>query len=232
MPDRVNDPRDLQSWMAQCERRIRALEARRIDAGAGLSQDYATKEMNARISGDTGNAATLGEDGGIYAENTITSAADHNPLIIQKFMTAGQTIGNAADTLVSWSTQASSGNWTTTASAITIPEDGWYHVNVEWQWANNITGNRVVHVVINGTGVPADVTTNSIAASSKDPEEGEPTHTLSHYHTFVAGDVLRVFVFQNSGGNLGGGGPYFGDVRGRFTVAKWGDAYPPELINA
>lgn len=228
MPGRINDPRDLEAWMVKIEQRLRQLEARRIDAAEGLDQDHATKQMKAKISEDDGNSAKIGEDGGIYAENTdtVTTAANHDPLIIQKFMTGTMNMGNGADTLIVWSSEASSGTWSTTTSTITIPEDGWYHCNVEWQWATNATGNRVIHVTLNSTSVP----TGSCFASSKDPEEGEPTHTLSGYRFFTAGDVLRVYGFQNSGVNpLGAGGPYFGDVRGRWTVAKWGDAYPPAL---
>lgn len=225
MPVRVNDPKSLEDWIVRTEQRIRDLEARRLDPGSGTSIDPATKEISAKISEDPGNSASIGEDGGIKATDTVTTASPHDPFIIQMYKTASQTIGTGADVLAVFEASAASGTWTFTTTTITIPEDGWYHVNVEWQWGTNATGNRVVHITLNSTSVPA----GSIAASSKDPEDGEPTHTLSHYHTFLTGDVLRVYVFQNSGGNLGGGGPYFGDVRGRFTVAKYGDSYPPDL---
>lgn len=228
MPGRVNDPRDLEAWMVKIEQRLRQLEARRIDAAEGLDQDHATKQMKAKISEDDGNAAKIGEDGGIYAENTdtVTTAANHDPLIIQKFMTADASMTNGGDTLIVWSSEASSGTWSTTTSTITIPEDGWYHVNVHWPWDNNTTGTRVIHVTLNST----TVTTGSTMAAQSDPEEGENITILSDYRFFTAGDVLRVYGFQNSGTNpLPAGGPYFGDVRGRWTVAKWGDAYPPAL---
>lgn len=225
MAIRQNEPRDLEKWMVDIEQRMRSLEARRLDAGPGFEVDHATKTGSAKISDNPENATKIGEDGGIESTNTVTTADDHNPLIIQKYMTAGQNIPTGADTTISWGGTASSGTWTSDATSITIPEDGFYHVNVHWQWANNATGTRVVHVTLNSTAV----TTNSTMANQIDPEEGEPAQCLSDYRFFTAGDQLFIRVFQNSGVTLGAGGPYFGDVRGRWTVAKWGDAYPPAL---
>lgn len=228
MPIRVNDPKSLEDWIVKTDQRLRELEARRLDAADGLTQDHATKQMAVKVSDDPNNSAAIGSDGGVYAADTVTSAADHTPLLIQQFMTASATITNAADTLIVWSSSSSTGTWTSTTSTITIPEDGWYHVNVAWPWTNNATGTRAIHVTLNST----TVATGSTMAGQCDPANGETACLISDYRQFAAGDVLRVYAFQNSGGNLTGGTPYFGDVRGRWTVVKVHDSYPPELTTA
>lgn len=233
MPDRVNDPRDLQAWMAQCERRLRALETRRIDPGDGVSLDYATKTMSARISQDTGNAATLGEDGGIYAESGIQSIEDHTPLYIQFGKTAGQSIPTGNDTVVSWDTVESTGNWTSSATTATIPEDGRYHISFTWQWANTTTATlRGLKITVNSTAPgTSSIFSNTMLAIAVGGVGKETAHGISEYETFVAGDVIRAYVYHEHGVNLSGGGPYFSDIRGRLTIVKVHDAFPPTLTN-
>ena len=226
MPVRSNDPRKLEEWIVNTDQRLRMLESRRIDAAAGLSQDHATKQMSARISEDPGNSASIGEDGGIKATDTVTTAADHSPLYMQKFTTGAQSINNATDTLLSWAGTDSSGTWTSDTTSITIPEDGHYHVAVAYPWANNGTGIRAIHVTLNSTVV----TTGSIFAGTVPAlSNNETLCHISDYRFFVAGDLLRVYGFQSSLAALNGGTPYFGDVRGRWAVVKVHDAYPPAL---
>lgn len=226
MPERQNDPRKLEDWMVKVDQRLRELEARRLDAGDGTQIDHATKTVSAKISEDPNNSAAIGEDGGIKATDTVTSAADHTPLFIYKHMTAGQSINNTTDTLVSWGFTYTSGTWTSDATSITIPEDGIYHVTFSWQWANNATGIRAAHMTVNSTVV----TTGSRYASTLSiVSNNEAVHNFGEPSTYTAGDILRIYVFQSSGAALSGGGPYFGDIRGRWTVTKVFDSYPPAL---
>ena len=226
MPGRVNDPRDLESWMVKVDQRLRQLEARRIDAMEGLTQDHATKQMSARISEDSGNAAAIGEDGGIFAENTVTTASDHTPLIILKEMTAGQSIPNATDTLVSWGSESKNTGFTTTATTIEIPEAGDYLINFQWQWANNAIGIRGLKITNNSV----TVSTGSILSNTfPTVSNNEAAHGIAAVIDFAGGEVLRAYVFQSSLGALSGGGPYFGDIRGRWQVAKMHDSFPPAL---
>lgn len=226
MPGRVNDPRDLESWMVKVDQRLRQLEARRIDAMEGLSQDHATKQISARISEDDGNKAKIGEDGGIFADGTTTTAADNTPAIVLKEMTTGQSIANATDVLVSWQTEVKNVGFTTTATTITIVEAGDYLIAAQWQWANNATGVRGLKITLNSTVV----STGSILSQTfPSVTANEAAHGLTAIIDLAAGDILRCYVFQSSGVALSGGGAYFGDIRGRMQVAKWGDAYAPEL---
>lgn len=226
MPERVNDPKKLEDWMVKVEQRLRELEARRLDAGTGTEVDHATKTVSAKISDDPGNSTTIGEDGGIKSTDTITTADDHSPLYMQKFTTGSQSINNATDTLLSWGGTDASGTWTSDGTSITIPQDGHYHVTVTYPWANNATGIRAIHVLLNSTVV----TTGSIFAGTIPVESNnESLCLISDYRNFVTGDVLRVYGFQSSGIALNGGTPYFGDVRGRWAVVKVHDAYPPAL---
>lgn len=232
MPIRINDPKSLEDWIVKTDQRLRDLEARRIDAKEGLEADPATKEMRARISGDSGNVASIGEDGGIYAEGGLTSvsADDHTPLIILKEMTAGQSINAGTDTLVSWGSEPKNTGFTSTATAITIPEAGDYLIQFQWQWANNAVGTRAIKVLNGGTGVAADVVNFSILSDTRPVVANvETAQGISATIDFAGGEVLRCFVFQGSGGALSGGGPYFGDIRGRWQISKVHDAFPPAL---
>jgi len=227
MPVRVNDPKSLEDWVVNTENRLRKLEARRLDAADGLTKDEATKQIGVKVSEDAGNAAKIGEDGGVYAENTTQSIADHTPLYMQKFTTGAQSINNTTDTLLSWAGTDASGTWTSDTTSITIPADGHYHVSVTYPWANNATGIRAIHVLLNST----TVTTGSIFAGTIPVESNnESLCLISDYRNFVTGDVLRVYGFQSSGAALNGGTPYFGDVRGRWAVVKVHDAENPTLV--
>lgn len=227
MPVRVNDPKSLEEWIVKTDQRLRDLEARRLDAAAGLQKDEATKEMSAKISEDSGNAAKIGEDGGIYSENTTQSIEDHTPLYIQKFMTANQSIPTAADTLVSWGGQDIKGTWTNDATSITIPETDFYQIAINWQWTNNATGVRAVHMTVNSTVV---TTGSKYASTFPSTTLNETAHNLIGHGLFNSGDILRVYVFQSSGVALNGGGPYFGDIRGRWSIVKVHDAENPTLV--
>lgn len=235
MPVRLNDPKTLEKWIVDTDQRLRTLEARRLDAADGLTKDEATKQMAVKVSEDAGNGASIGEDGGVFAQDTVTTADDHTPLWIQLYMTSGtgQSIPNAADTLIVWQATYTSGTWTSTASTITIPEDGFYGVALDFPWQQNTTGtNRVVHVTLNSTAVA----TGSTMVAQTYPAAGEVSSVMTDFRVFAAGDVLRCYAFQNStvpaAGALNGGSVYFGDVRGRWTVWKMGDSYPPSLTQS
>lgn len=229
MAVRENDPQKLQDWMVKTEQRLRMLENRRLEAGNGLSQDHATKTMDARISDDPGNSASIGDDGGIKATDTVTTAADHNPLNITKFMTAGQSIPNVTDTLVSWGGTDTSGTWVNDATSITIPIAGFYMVSFTWQWANNATGVRAAHMTVNSTTV---TTGSKFATTVPITTANETAHGFAEVGNFAVNDLLRMYVFQSSGAALSGGGPYFGDIRGRWSLFRLHDAFPPDLTQS
>lgn len=227
MPGRINDPQDLEDWMVKTDQRLRQLESRRLDAGAGTEVDYATKTVSTKISADDGNTATIGEDGGIYAPDTVTTASPHTPLIVMKEMTASQNIANATDSLITWGAETlNQGFTTTTTSAITIPEAGNYLITFQWQWANNATGIRGLKITLNSVTVgTGSILSNTLPVVSNN----ESAHQISSVIDFAGGEILRAYVFQSSGGALLGGGPYFGDIRGRWQITKMHDAPAPEL---
>lgn len=232
MPGRINDPRDLETWMVKVDQRLRQLESRRLDAGDGTQVDHATKQVSARISEDPGNSASIGEDGGIKATDTVTTATDHTPLIVLLEMTASTNVANNTDTIVTWSSEAKNTGFTTTTTTVTIPEDGDYSIDFQWQWANSTAGQRVIGVLLNGTSVAANsILRQGLPSAYTSPALTaiEAAHSLHAVIDLLANDVLRFVVYQNSGGVLGGGGPYFGDVRGRAQVAKFHDSFPPAL---
>lgn len=225
MPVRLNDPKSLEEWIVKVDQRLRELEARRLDAGQGTQIDHATKQVSAKISDDPNNAATIGEDGGILATDTVTSASDHSPLYIQKYLNVNASVNSGTDTDIIWSAETTNGNWSTTSTDITIPEDGYYYVNVNMNWTTNATGTRIIRVYSPGT-----VTTASVFTNTNTPGNNECVQVLAGVKDFAAGTTLRVNAFQNSGLNpLTCGGPYFGDIRARWTIFKVFDSYPPEL---
>ena len=91
---------------------------------------------------------------------------------------------------------------------------------------NNATGLRGLKITVNST-VPG--TSSKFSNTFPTVANVEAAHGVSEYGLMNEGDVIRAYVFQNSGGALSGGGPYFGDIRGRLSVVKVHDSFPPEL---
>lgn len=132
--------------------------------------------------------------------------------------TSNAVVATGTDTLVTWEAVDYSNGAITVAAgsdSITIGETGIYDVNFEWQWAANATGTRSITLLLNGSSVA----TNAIAESAITPTAaGQSAQVLATQRSFNNGDVLRCNVFQSSGGNLGGGAPYFGGISGRFVI--------------
>lgn len=88
---------------------------------------------------------------------------------------------------------------TTSGGAITVPTDGLYRVTASALFAANGTGSRQVDVTKNSTVAgTGDVLAGNVAGSAI----VNGTVYASKVIPLAAGDVLRLFLYQNSGASL------------------------------
>lgn len=112
---------------------------------------------------------------------------------------AVQTILNATATDLSFPTLTLSQGVspvTYAAPTFTINQAGIYDIDIYVQWANNVTGRRMLQLVF--TGSMAGTWTDNPGA----PPNGPGTNNLSLSFHLNAGDTIKAVVTQNSGGNL------------------------------
>lgn len=88
---------------------------------------------------------------------------------------------------------------------VTIVHDGYYLVSAGVKFASNATGVRVAAVSLNAA-VLDDI------ADERPALAGNPRFTISGGLVLVTNDIIRLNVFQNSGGNL--------NVQCRLTVVR------------
>lgn len=114
-----------------------------------------------------------------------------------------QTIGNAANTFVSFNAERydmtgadAMHSTSVNPSRITIVTAGVYEFGAAIEWASNATGRRQLTLLVNNT--------TPIAADTRDGTTGAATRiTLGGVDwEFAAGDYVEVQVLQSSGGNL------------------------------
>lgn len=126
------------------------------------------------------------------------------PAVCKIVRTSAQNIANATDVTVTW--QAA--EWDSqpggapmfSSTGITIRETGLYAVKAIWPWAANGTGRRNLKVTKNSTTTNAAILCDAMNAT---PWENVCAVADDLYLT--AGDVLRMIVAQDCGGNLPGG---------------------------
>lgn len=121
---------------------------------------------------------------------------------------AAQTIGNVSFTAVNFDTDDNdTGNFHSTVTntdRVTIGQAGLYAVAGKAGWAVNGTGTRYADLTLNG---------NTIAGSSaRGPNGGTDLAVINIctlYLQLALNDILRMRVWQNSGGNLDTAGVSF-----------------------
>jgi protein involved in polysaccharide export with SLBB domain len=85
----------------------------------------------------------------------------------------------------------------TSSSTVTIQTTGVYSLVAGCSWATNTTNRRVIYITKNGTGY-ADL----LAGSNLLSVGGSPLSQVTSVNLLTAGDVLRVYVYQDSGVSL------------------------------
>jgi hypothetical protein len=86
-----------------------------------------------------------------------------------------------------------------------IPATGYYDILVQVSWDGNNTNRRAIELRLNDTSVSPNVGTigKSVAKVNDSPGHGATfVQQLRAHDHFVAGDKLKVFVYQNSGVGL------------------------------
>lgn len=113
-----------------------------------------------------------------------------------------QTYANAALVAIVLGTVTNSDYVTinSTTGAITIREAGVYSVNVFYQWAYNLTGERLLYLLVNSL---QDTYTLSQMQANAISSGGTTSRMIVQYQrSFSAGDTVQVIAGQYSGGNL------------------------------
>jgi hypothetical protein len=91
-------------------------------------------------------------------------------------------------------------SFNTTTGIYTIPVSGYYRVFAQLTWATNASGARNIQINRNGESL----STPRIATTSTANVAGlETTCTAGSTDWYNAGDTIRVYALQTSGGNLG-----------------------------
>jgi hypothetical protein len=81
------------------------------------------------------------------------------------------------------------------AGVFTIPVAGYYNTEAAIQYAGNVTGFRMLRLLVNGSTVRAPQQTSGSAADGT-------TASIAHTMRFAAGDTVQFSAQQNSGGAL------------------------------
>jgi len=173
-----------------------------------LANQSASSTAANRIVTPTGFDLILNAGGEIalYYDATqsrwISSYSSNTDRISVELQLAGaQSIGNAAYTPISWTTEVlDTGNFfdAATPTYITIPETGWYNISVNIAWDASAGGNHREVMVERSTSSPyLNIMTDARYASNV-----AINVNLSRQYYFDIGEKIYVTVWQNSGGNL------------------------------
>jgi hypothetical protein len=129
-----------------------------------------------------------------------------SPPRVKVYKTANQSIGSSGWACLTWDAEAFDSDTmhsnTTANSRITFTTAGTYLITFNAMWANNSTGLRNHTIEKNGN------TTQGNGTAIIEPFAIAPvaaTHSganISVIASFVAGDWIQAFVWQNSGGAL------------------------------
>lgn len=165
-------------------------------------------------------AATIGALAGrvddVLAGLSVPPTSDRPAAAVSR--SSAVSIGNVADTLVSWNTT----DWDTmpggqaqaSATGLTVRAPGLYLVEAMWPWAGNANGRRAVKITLNNTS-----SAGTVLARAEPANAWDNISQISGVLNLAAGNVLRLLVTQDSGGALNGGGTMWGGaVRGRFKM--------------
>jgi hypothetical protein len=112
--------------------------------------------------------------------------------------TTTQSINNTTFTAISFNSEVVDNDsmFAATSTDITIQHDGYYLAIYGIDWATNTTGTRVINILQNAVAIPE--------GSKELPAGGTGNHrdTGCVAFTAVTSDVIRMEVWQNSGGAL------------------------------
>lgn len=123
------------------------------------------------------------------------SLVNANARMVTTGLSGAQTISTATHTpITTWDNTTVEGGGSFDGTEYTIPSDGWYQLNAALRWSTAISASTIIKFVKNGStdlGLNIDIFS---AASS-------PTSRGQYLGKFVAGDTVKVSIYQDSGGN-------------------------------
>lgn len=151
-----------------------------------------TRNASASGAGDvTDLTAHLG---GI--DNNLSSLWVPPMLRIRK--NALQNISSGSDTQLTWNVaDINTDTMWTSGGDITVKTAGVYDLKAGVLWGANTTGRRVLYITLNGVGY-----NYHIAAYNWLSAGGVPGGTISTIYNLAVNDVLRVYVWQDSGATI------------------------------
>lgn len=127
-------------------------------------------------------------------KNYVDTAVGAGPPTVASAHTSAQSIADATDTIVSFTTEEYDSNTALTATRFTAPTTGYYHVDCGVAWTANATNSRYIRLKKNGTTYVTKIET-SYAGNSY-------YQSISTDLSLTATDYVEVWAEQNSGVNL------------------------------
>lgn len=141
--------------------------------------------------------------------NTIITSqvnALRDPPSVQVVRTSAQTIPTNAVTYIQWqaaehdSVPNGQPQWAL-GGDVTCRQDGVYLIDATWPWAGSNAGTlRTMYIFKNGTA-----NNNIIAVDVRPASAGDTANNIIIKKRMVAGDYLRIAVFQDTGGSSASG---------------------------
>jgi hypothetical protein len=108
--------------------------------------------------------------------------------------------------------------WDTTNSLAEVPITGLWRVRLQLLWQANLAGTRWSFVLLNGT----NASTQEMSVGITNPTVGgwETDNTSTAIASLTAGDELRAYAYQDSGGALNLLSALYGTASTTFTL-EW-----------
>lgn len=158
--------------------------------------DVATTSLHHTI-GASGTQAAAGNHTHVYVPPVIPSVSARWTL----YTGGANNVSNNSDTLLAyqstdWDTDPAGHMWSvSTPTILTVKTAGKWRITIENNWGINNSGVRVGKVLLNGTTNSSAVLGYNILATTV----SETQITVSKELRLAVNDVLRLYIFQNSG---------------------------------
>lgn len=170
------------------------------DSTTNTYPNGAASKLMAALSGFNIDAVSNGSVGtGTFRDSAgqaATRCVVHN--------SAAFTVPNTTDTLLAFNTEDYDPDGMHSSGLFTATKTGTWRITLNGQFAQDSTGRRVLHVNRNS----ATSTTNLLATITRQPVAAEVSSLDAVVLlNLTAGDVIRLWVWQNTGASLTYGGP-------------------------
>jgi len=147
-----------------------------------------------------GSISSITVENNRYAASRLKTSGTST--LVSGNRTSNQSISNATDTAVTYSTGTDSIYATVNAGSgiFTLTESGVYLISSRFAFTYNATGSRSMSYRLNGTAIAESVV--EYAATGLGNLTSLTRNSMHHVGSFSAGDTIQYYVYQNSGGAL------------------------------